>query len=186
MLPAGVQVWRYSTGTGHSFVYWPGKMSAPVQCFNPRQAANAIMRQEGWKEVRSKFCRKFDCKFDGKFDGKLNYDCCNTAVIMHMLACFSGVAAMPYRQRVQLLSRVRQEAAGWCDTAGRPSAQQRQKVLQLLCVAKQASMLVSVCCSLQGYTIFTWVLQMHSFDQRRERMLTFVLHCSCTSGTWPQ
>lgn len=51
-MSAGVQVWRHQSGTGHSFVYWPRKMSSPVQCFNPRQAASAIMKQEGWKEVR--------------------------------------------------------------------------------------------------------------------------------------
>uniref|UniRef100_A0A383W671 Uncharacterized protein n=1 Tax=Tetradesmus obliquus TaxID=3088 RepID=A0A383W671_TETOB len=51
LVDAGVQVWRHQSGTGHSFVYWPSKMSSPVQCFNPRQAASAIMKQEGWKEA---------------------------------------------------------------------------------------------------------------------------------------
>ncbi|WIA16456.1 hypothetical protein OEZ85_013141 [Tetradesmus obliquus] len=51
LVDAGVQVWRHHSGTGHSFVYWPRKMSSPVQCFNPRQAASAIMKQEGWKEA---------------------------------------------------------------------------------------------------------------------------------------
>ncbi|WIA36668.1 hypothetical protein OEZ86_007951 [Tetradesmus obliquus] len=51
LVDAGVQVWRHQSGTGHSFVYWPRKMSSPVQCFNPRQAASAIMKQEGWKEA---------------------------------------------------------------------------------------------------------------------------------------